>query len=124
MTEFTQTVTIDCPDCACESVIKVGKRNGYQGYQCEDCAKKFRTSGEAHGRQYPAEVIGAALDMYYSGVSYKQVAEHIERVHNLPDPSMSTVYRWVDAYSGQALGEMGAPEHTPEVGDEWVADEM
>ena len=124
MAEFTQTVTIDCPTCASEDVVKNGVRNEYQRYLCQDCGKNFRTTGEAHGRQYPAEVIGAALDMYFSGMSYKQIAEHIEKVHNLPEPSKSTVYEWVTGYAEQALDEMTEPEHTPAVGDHWVADEM
>ena len=124
MAEFTQTVTVNCPACASEDVVKNGQRNGYQRFMCRACSKHFRTTGEAHGRQYPAEVIGAALDMYFSGVSYKQIAEHIEKVHNLPEPSKSTVWAWVHGYTAEAQETMDAPEHTPEVGDHWVADEM
>ena len=126
MAEFIQTITVNCPDPACgsEDVVRNGQRNGYQRYMCRTCQKHFRTTGEAHGRQYPAEVIGAALDMYFSGVSYKQIGEHIEQVHNLPEPSKATIWRWVHGYTQEAQETMDEPEHTPAVGDQWVADEM
>ena len=124
MAEFTQIITINCPDCASGDVVKNGQRNGYQRYLCRDCEKNFRTTGEAHGRQYPAEVIGAAIDMYYSGMSYKQIAEHIETAHNLPEPSKATVFHWVHDYTQEASDTLAEPAHTPAVGDHWVADEM
>ena len=126
MAEFTETktVTINCPGCASEDIVKNGQRNGYQRYLCRGCEKNFRTTGEAFGRQYPAEVIGAAIDMYFSGVSYKQVAEHIETAHNLPEPSKATVFRWVHGYTQEASDTLSEPARAPVVGDHWVADEM
>ena len=124
MAEFTQTYTVNCPDCDSEDVVKNGSRNDYQRYMCQDCSKHFRVTGQPQGRQYPAEVIGAALDMYYSGMSYKQIAEHIEMAHNLPEPSKSTIFEWVQDYTTEAQAEMGQPANTPDVGDHWVADEM
>ena len=94
MAEFQQTITVDCPHCQSEKVIKKGIRNGYQRYQCKDCDRKFDTSDRAFGRWNQAEHIGAAIDMYLSGMSYKQIAELIGRNFNLPEPSKATIYRW------------------------------
>ena len=36
MAEFTETTTykLNCPDCASNRVVKVGKQNGQQRYLC------------------------------------------------------------------------------------------
>ena len=67
MAKFLQTVTINCPACGSKRVVKGGTRGDYQRYQCQSCRKKFTPNGKALGMQNPAEQIGAAIDMYYSG---------------------------------------------------------
>ena len=75
--------------------------------------------------------------MYYSGMSYKQVAENMEDVFDAPEPSKATVHDWVKGYTGLALrflagevGEDGTPATATDkrvkadVGDHWVADEL
>ena len=90
MAEFTQTITIDCPHCESDRVIKKGTRNGYQRYECKDCRRKFNTTGNAFGKWNRAEHIGVAIDAYYSGMSYKQIAEtdrqEFSISQNLPSP--------------------------------------
>ena len=122
MAEFTETITVNCPDCESEYVVKIGKRDGYQRYLCRDCLKKFRTTGEAPGQKAHAEMVGAALDMYFSGMSYKQVAENLEKVYDIPEPSKNTIWLWVHDYSKAAVKRM--KDYPANVGDEWVADEM
>ena len=122
MAEFTETITVNCPDCESEHVVKIGVRNGYQRYLCRDCEKKFRITGEAHHSQFHVEMIGAALDMYFSGMSYKQVAENLEKVYDIPEPSKRTIYDWVHDYAGAAAKRMKS--YPAQVGDDWVADEM
>ncbi len=122
MAEFTQTITVDCPHCKSSKVIKKGMRNGYQRYQCKTCQRKFNTTGNAFGKWFKAEHIGAAIDMYYSGMSYKQIAELIGRNYNLPEPAKSTIEDWVHEYSDMA--ETIVSGHTPQTSDHWVADEM
>ena len=51
----TNTVTLGCPHCASDRVIKVGKRSGYQRYQCNVCRKKFHANGNAPGKQVHCE---------------------------------------------------------------------
>ncbi len=122
MAKFTREITIDCPHCESPKVVKVGQRNGYQRYRCNDCMRKFNDSGNAFHKWNKIEHIGAAIDMYYSGLSYKQVAELIERNHDLPEPSKSTVHSWVREYSDMA--EVILNNHAPEKSEHWVADEM
>ncbi len=122
MAEFTTTFTVNCPDCDSDHIVKIGQRDGYQRYLCRECDKKFRITGEAHGQQFTADVVGAALDMYFSGMSYKQVAEHLEKVYDVPEPSKRTVYEWVHDYSKAAVKRMR--QYPAQVGEHWVADEM
>ena len=77
MAEFTETTTktVNCPSCGDGRVMKVGKRSGYQRYQCRGCDKKFRDNGTTKGRQFNSEVIGATIRDFYMGLSYKQLAE-------------------------------------------------
>ena len=138
--EAKQIYVVECtaPDCpAPDRVVRNGWRNGEQQYLCRGCGKKFAASGKALRKQFTARQIADAIDMYYSGMSYKQVAENLEDTYDLPEPSKETVYNWVKGYTGLALrylaGEVG-PDGTPatatgkriraDVGDHWVADEL
>ena len=124
MAKYTQTVSLslNCPACNSESVIKHGKRNGYQRYLCKDCRKKFSDSGNTQGHRYPPEQIGAAVRMFYSGMSYKAIAEHMEDMFDIPEPSKRAIYQWVKEYTDAATD--GMAEHPVKTGGDWVADEM
>ena len=141
-----QTEVIECPNPQCPAPHKV-KRDGFHGndpnqkpiqrYECNACGKKFSARGHAMRRQFPADVIADALDSYYSGMSYKQVAEGLEDIYDVGEPSKHSVHDWVKGYTGMALdfmeGKVG-PDGTPQtatgkrvradVGDHWVADEL
>ena len=124
MAEFTETTTktVNCPDCTSNHVVKIGKQSGEQRYLCRGCKTKFRANGKAKGRRIPAEWIGAAIRQYYSGMSYKQIAEYMEDAHGIPEPSKATIYEWVRDYTQAALQESEKyPAHTS---GEWVVDEM
>ena len=124
MTQFqtTTTYTISCPSCGNSRVVKMGVRNGQQRYLCRDCRKSFRANGKAKGRRMDAELMGSAVRDYYSGKSYKQIAEGLHEEYDIPEPSKATVYEWVRDYTARALDQMeGRKAHTS---GHWVADEM
>ena len=124
MAKYTQTtsVSLNCPSCGDGHVVKVGKQSGVQRYLCRNCSKKFRANDKTVGRRFKPEQTGAAVSMFYSGMSYKQIAEDIEQTFDVKEPSKSTIYEWVRDYTRKAVDEMEAhPAHTS--GD-WVADEM
>ena len=77
MSEFTTstTYTVNCPACDADHVIKIGKQSGEQRYRCKSCNKKFRAGGKAEGRKMDAELMGSAIRDFYTGKSYKQIAE-------------------------------------------------
>ena len=126
MTEFTETtirtVALTCPDCDGDRVVKVGKQNGQQRYMCKGCKSKFRAGGKGKGRRMDAELMGSAIQDYYSGKSYKQIAEGLEKEYDIPEPSKATVFEWVKTYTDEAAKDMS--NHKAKTGDHWVADEM
>ena len=109
MTEFTEPRAVNCPDCESARIVKIGTRNGYQRYLCRTCSKKFHTNGKAAGRRFPADQMGAAIRMFYSGMSYQQIAENMGTTYDIPEPSKATIYQWVRDYTKDALKEMEAP---------------
>lgn len=124
MAKYTQTtsVSLNCPACSSERVVKDGTRNGYQRYLCRGCNKRFNNSGKTAGRRFPPEVTGAAVRMFYAGMSHKRIAEHIEDGFDVPEPSKATVYEWVKDYTRKAVDEMDG--HKAHTSGHWVADEM
>ncbi len=120
MSEYVQTIKVRCPRCGSSSVVKRGHHDGKQTFACKDCSRRFFNSGDTlDGR---AKQIGAAVNMYYDGLSFKRIAENIAEMFDRPEPSKRTVYTWVQKYTKKAKQTMKEyPAHT---GDEWVADEM
>ena len=125
MSEFTTstTYTVNCPECDADHVIKIGKQSGEQRYRCKSCNKKFRAGGKAEGRKMDAELMGSAIRDFYTGKSYKQIAESLKEEYDLEkEPSKSTIYEWVRDYTDKAVGQMN--DHKARTGGHWVADEL
>ena len=124
MAEFTVTknFTVDCPSCKDSRVQKAGRRNNYQRFQCQACKKWFRINGQANGRKYDAELIGATVNDYYSGLSIKQLAEGIEDRYDVPEPSKAVIYDWITDYTDDA--KYALKDVKAKTSGHWVADEM
>ena len=120
MTEFVQTNTVRCPRCGSSLVMKRGYDDGKQTFACRECSRRFFNSDDTlDGR---AKQLGAAVNMFYDGLSYKRIAENIAEMFDRPEPSKRTIYTWVKRYTGKAMAAMREyPTHTS---DKWVADEM
>ena len=123
MAEFTKTETVNCPYCEDDHVVKNGSyRECVQRYLCRGCKKQFSSTGVMHGRHIAPERIGAAIRMFYSGMSYKQIAETMADMYDMPEPDKATIYHWVKTYTDTAVKEM--EKHPAHTGGDWVADEM
>ena len=100
MTTYTKTTTytVSCPYCGHGEVRKAGFQGGYQRYDCKACKKRFRV-GMEKGKRVPAERVGHAIRLFYMGTSYKQIAEAMADVYDIPEPSKATIYEWVRDYT-------------------------
>ena len=125
MAKFTVTkeYELHCPVCESGAVVKDGTQSGEQRYRCKPCQKRFRAGGKAEGRKMDAELMGSAIRDYYTGKSYKQIAEGLKEEYDLEkEPSKATIYEWVRDYTDEAISQMEG--HKAKTGGHWVADEL
>lgn len=126
MTTFTRPTeqyTVSCPNNDGGKIVKVGKQAGKQRYRCKTCNKDFREPDTyQHKRRFPIQQIGAALQRYFDGQSYREAARSVGRAFRTDPPDESNVFRWVQGYSRGAAAEM--QKRKVPTGREWVADEM
>lgn len=119
----TQAVEVDMPRCKfCQSVniVKNGKRNNVQYYICKECGRGFVYNKGLPRMRYSTDIVADAVYDYYAGVSLNKTREGISQKIGLK-PADSAIYGWVKRLTKVALAE--AKNHTPKVGDKWLADE-
>ena len=99
---------VSCPRQHSGGVVRCGTRKGRQLYRCNDCGLQFRVGKRPVGHRFPVEVVGAAIGMYYRGMSYRQTAASIETEFDISDTKVSTqtIYQWVKRYTEAAVEEM------------------
>ena len=92
-----------CPVCKQTAhVIKRGVRFNRSGqtqrYFCKACRRRFtgRTVG-FEGMKNRADIIATSLDLYYRGLSLRQIVQHLETSHKIKI-SHGTIYYWIKKY--------------------------
>jgi transposase-like protein len=98
----SQREDVACPHCGLgDLVIKRGyayERSGrVQRYYCKRCKRKFNDRGGLEGARGEAIAIVLALDLYYRGLSLRQIAQHLEAVYGV-EVSHTTIYNWIKRY--------------------------
>ena len=111
---------IVCKYCQSENVIKYGKYKGTQYYWCKDCKRKYSNPDTIPKMQYSTSKVADAINMYYEGMSLKEVRRNFIQQHN-DYISDRTILNWVNRFSKLAIIE--ASKYKPDVGSVWVADE-
>ena len=111
---------VTCPRCGSEDTMKYGVESGVQQYICNGCHRKFNAKQAPLGMRTPAVQIGAALAMFYDGLSLADISRQLEQTHgNRVNPS--SVYRWIQRYTKEAVERFGGYKaHTGKI---WAADE-
>jgi len=96
------TNKIICPKCKSKEVIKWGKRKTenkgkVQRYCCKSCSETFVNDVFSKMRNTP-EKITCALDLFYRGLSTREVQNHFKAFfpHNSSNVS---IYKWVKKFS-------------------------
>ncbi len=115
-----KTEILTCKYCQSENVIKYGKYKDTQYYYCKDCKRKFAGLDTIPKMQYSTSKVADALNMYYEGMSLKEIRRNFIQQHN-DYISDRTVLNWVNRFSKLAIIEAG--KYKPNVGSVWVADE-
>lgn len=118
--EICPYVNIKCKFCGSNKVVRYGQQHGQQQYMCQDCGRKFSAKDTLEDKQTPTNIIGAALSLFYDGLSLSAISRQIQGIYgDYINPS--TVYRWVLEYSQHAIDILKV--YKPKVGDTWVVDE-
>lgn len=112
-----------CKFCDSGRIIKKGikknKSGNLQIYKCKDCKKRFTTNFGFENRQFDDGIVTGALEMYYSGMSVRDISRQYKRM-GIKISHMG-IYKWIAYYS--KLGSEYVDKIVPRVGD-WIrADE-
>jgi putative transposase len=117
----TKRIKMSCKYCQSQNVIKYGTYKDTQYYYCKDCKRKFAGSDNIIPKmQYSTSKVADALNMYFEGMSLKEIRRNFIQQHN-DYISDVTILRWVNRFSDLAVHE--AKRYKPDVGRVWVADE-
>lgn len=97
-----ETAQLTCPFCKSKQVIKRGlikteRRDKVQRYGCKICNNRFVLDNPFFRMRNHQQMITQTMDMYYSGMSFRKIAQHLKRFFP-KDVHFSTVYRWVMRY--------------------------
>jgi len=111
---------IICKYCQSTNIRKYGKYKDTQYYWCNDCKHKFSNPDAIPKMQYSTSKIADALNMYYEGLSLKEIRRNFIQQHN-DYISDVTILNWINRFSKMAI--MEANKYKPDVGRVWVADE-
>ena len=100
--------------------IRKNRKGDAQQYKCLDCKKRFTMNPGFERMRSKDAVITRALQMYYSGMSVRDIADCLEQ----EDVRVShmTVYRWVEKYSRMTNGYVKGI--VPRVSETWRTDEI
>ena len=96
---------MNCPYCESSQTSFNGKRKQRQNYLCSVCGKQWREGGAIGGRSFPPDQIGDAIQMYYAGSSFRQVAKELKHRFSIHETEVSpeTIRNWVDSYTDAAI---------------------
>ncbi|MCJ7771089.1 IS6 family transposase [Candidatus Bathyarchaeota archaeon] len=125
--EVSNSDPTQCPRCSsADNVIKRGVARNQSGsrqrYYCKSCDLRFRDRTGFEGMRHRATIIAAALDLYYRGLSLRQVQEHLEAFQSVK-VTHATIYNWIKKYVqlvSQYVETVAVQVH---VSEKWHADE-
>ena len=112
---------LKCKYCRGEHVIKYGKYKDVQYYFCKDCNHKFTSTETIPKMQYSTSKISDAINMFYEGMSLKEIRRNFIQQHN-DYISDVTAFNWIRRFTELAVKE--ASQYKPQVGNVWMAGEI
>ena len=113
-----------CKHCDSGRIKKNGVRQAKKGivqrYKCLDCQKRFTMEFGFEQRHFDDRTITGALQMYFTGMSVRDIADHYEMLG--VDVAFKTIYNWVSDYSKMTTRYVNGI--VPRVGSWFRADEV
>ncbi len=93
---------VACPHCqSSDHVIKRGyayeKTGRVQRYYCKKCGRRFNYRSGLEGMRGEALAIVLALDLYFRGLSLRQISEHLKSVYGVK-VTHTTIHGWIKRY--------------------------
>ena len=120
----TEDVPFDAPSCtACGATerTKAGTKNGKQVYRCKSCKRRYvHIEMGFQKNRYPPDIVAGSLNMLMSGMSYRQVEDHVSCCFGVRI-SHTTIFYWVKRYT--ALIKKYVDALRPITGNVWSIDE-
>ena len=89
---------MNCKYCNSENIIKKGIRHNKQTYKCKDCGHIFVFNGKFSRMRNDKNIIVAALNFYYDGLSLRKTQRNLEQVFG-EKVSQVTILNWIKKYS-------------------------
>ena len=112
---------VKCKYCGSEDLSRFGTYKGVQRYWCNECERKFVNNGSIPKMKNSSRQIASAMSMYYNGMPLDGIQTQFRQDYQT-DLSESNFWNWVDRFTKDAIRQ--SKTFKPDVGDEWVADEM
>ncbi len=113
-----------CKYCDSGKIIKKGMRKTKKGdvqiFKCKDCKKRFTANFGFEKMRYDSIIITRALQMYYSGMSVRDIADCFEQEEI--EISYRAVYGWIEKYSKMTSNYLKGI--VPRVSETWRTDEI
>ena len=100
--------------------IRKNKKGDSQQYKCLDCKKRFVLNLGFEKMRYDSVLITRALQMYFSGMSVRDIADCFEQEEI--KISYRAVYDWIDKYSQMVADYVKGI--VPRVSETWRTDEI
>jgi transposase-like protein len=89
---------MQCKYCDSKKVVKDGKVKGKQVFKCKDCKKRFYMNGKFAKMRTSKNLIVAAINLYYDGLSLRKTQKNLERLFG-EKVSQVTILNWIRKYS-------------------------
>jgi transposase-like protein len=111
---------MQCKYCGSEKVIKKGFVQKKQLYKCKDCERRFFLNGKFAKMRTDKNIIVAALNFYYDGLSLRKAQRNLEQIFG-ELISQVTILNWLKKYS--QLTAAYVKTLTPQLSGLWHEDE-
>jgi putative transposase len=111
---------MNCKYCQSKNIIKKGFVQKKQLYKCKDCGRRFFENGKFAKMRTDRNIIVAALNFYYDGLSLRKAQRNLEQIFG-ERISQVTILNWLKKYS--QLTAAYIKTLTPQLSGLWHEDE-